>query len=195
MAHELGILSQLDCTLCPPLVTNACRGITQRYPAAGRSGGDAGAALRLSSDFQTTPLFTVATTDADGRATVKFTAPANLGAFSVRAYVVSKGVEGQPSRYGANETELVVRLPVSLTPALPRCVRCGAGGGACVGCLRGRSQNSGIGALGCAHGGNGLPTLRRRPRRSHAAEANLPPPGGGPPCGSSPQDRARRRRL
>ncbi len=31
----------------------------------------------------------------------------------------------QPSKYAANETELVVRLPVSLTPALPRMVRVG----------------------------------------------------------------------
>jgi uncharacterized protein YfaS (alpha-2-macroglobulin family) len=96
------------------------RGSTQRYPAAARGKADASAALRLSEQFQTVPLFRTVKTDAGGRAVVEFEAPANLGAFSVRAYAVSLGVKGRPSKYGGNETKLVVRLPVSLTPALPR---------------------------------------------------------------------------
>ncbi|KAI8474281.1 MAG: hypothetical protein J3K34DRAFT_375003 [Monoraphidium minutum] len=100
-------------------------GITQRYPAVSRSKADAGAALRLSDQFQTVPLFKTVIAGPDGRAAADFEAPANLGAFSVRAYVVSRGAAGAASAYGANETQLVVRLPVSLTPALPRMVRVG----------------------------------------------------------------------
>jgi len=66
------------------------------------------------------PLFQTAVTGADGVANIEFKAPANLGEFTVRAFVVSKGVREQPSKYGANESAVVVRLPVSLTPALPR---------------------------------------------------------------------------
>ncbi|KAI8474284.1 MAG: hypothetical protein J3K34DRAFT_456831 [Monoraphidium minutum] len=101
-------------------------GITQRYPAVSRSTADDGAAaLRLSGQFQTVPLFKTVIAGPDGRAAADFEAPANLGAFSVRAYVVSRGAAGAASAYGANETQLVVRLPVSLTPALPRMVRVG----------------------------------------------------------------------
>ena len=95
-------------------------GITQRYPAASRGAGDAGAALRLSGDFKVTPLFATAVAGADGVAAVEFDATANLGEFAVRAYAVSKGAKGAPSKYGSNETGAVVRLPVSLTPAVPR---------------------------------------------------------------------------
>jgi uncharacterized protein YfaS (alpha-2-macroglobulin family) len=66
------------------------------------------------------PIFKTVTTDADGKAVLPFDAPANLGAFTVRAYAASKAAPGKASRYGANETQAVVRLPVSLTPALPR---------------------------------------------------------------------------
>ncbi|GBF96122.1 hypothetical protein Rsub_08870 [Raphidocelis subcapitata] len=100
-------------------------GITQRYPAASRKMADASAALRISDEFAAVPLFAAAKTDASGRATLPFKAPPNLGRFAVRAFAVSKGKKGAASSYGANETEAVVRLPVSLTPALPRIVRVG----------------------------------------------------------------------
>lgn len=96
-------------------------GVTQRYPTASRGPGEPKAAqLRVSDDFKTTPLFKTAVTDAAGTATVHFNTPANLGTFVVRAYAVSKGAESAPSKYGGNETKVVVRLPVSLTPVLPR---------------------------------------------------------------------------
>lgn len=104
-----------------PRLHAARRGITQRYPASARGKSEGNAQLRLSEDFKTVPVFLAVQADAEGRAVVEFKAPPNLGAFSVRAYAVSKGVADAPSKYGANETRLVVRLPVSLTPALPRC--------------------------------------------------------------------------
>ncbi|GBF96123.1 hypothetical protein Rsub_08871 [Raphidocelis subcapitata] len=100
-------------------------GITQRYPAASRQMADESAALRISDEFAAVPLFAAAKTDASGRATLPFKAPPNLGRFAVRAFAVSKGEKGAASSYGTNETEAVVRLPVSLTPALPRIVRVG----------------------------------------------------------------------
>ncbi|KAG1668836.1 hypothetical protein FOA52_004931 [Chlamydomonas sp. UWO 241] len=106
-------------------------------PAAGNSAmADAGSAaapapqsgadgrvlkMRLQSDFVATPLFMVARTSAIGAGAVTFTAPANLGTFVMRAYVV----EGSTARYGAAETEVVVRRLLSLTPSLPRFVRIG----------------------------------------------------------------------
>ncbi|KAL6763015.1 hypothetical protein V8C86DRAFT_462822 [Haematococcus lacustris] len=74
---------------------------------------------RLSSSFQTTPLFTTLRTAADGQGIATFTAPANLGTFVVRAYAVSKG--GQA--LGSAEGQLVVRRSVSITASLPRAVR------------------------------------------------------------------------
>ncbi|GFH15937.1 predicted protein, partial [Haematococcus lacustris] len=64
---------------------------------------------RLSSSFQTTPLFTTLRTAADGQGIATFTAPANLGTFVVRAYAVSKG--GQA--LGSAEGQLVVRRSVA----------------------------------------------------------------------------------
>ncbi|KAF8068259.1 hypothetical protein HT031_001946 [Scenedesmus sp. PABB004] len=100
-------------------------GLSQRYPAGSRGPGEPGAALRLSSEFVTTPLFTAVTTGADGAARARFAAPPNLGTFTVRAYAASSGSRAAPSKYGANETAVVVRQPLSLTLSTPASVRVG----------------------------------------------------------------------
>ena len=76
---------------------------------------------RLASESVSTPLFSVALTAANGSATVNFTAPFNLGTFVVRAFAVS----GSKALYGAAESELIVRRPISLTASLPRFARVG----------------------------------------------------------------------
>lgn len=87
------------------------------WPCRGRASG-AGAS-------QVTPVFRTVVADASGIVNLEVGSPANLGLFSVRAYAASKGATGRASTYGGNETDVVVRLPVSLTPALPRCAACG----------------------------------------------------------------------
>jgi hypothetical protein len=87
--------------------------------------GDASAQLRLSSEFKTVPVFTIVQTQTDGSASVRFKPPPNLGTFNVRAYAVSKGSTSQPSKYGANETQVIVRRPISLTASTPQSVRVG----------------------------------------------------------------------
>jgi uncharacterized protein YfaS (alpha-2-macroglobulin family) len=93
--------------------------------AGSKNGGDASAQLRLSSEFKTVPVFTIVQTKTDGSATVRFKSPPNLGTFNVRAYAVSKGSTSKPSKYGANETQVIVRRPISLTASTPQSVRVG----------------------------------------------------------------------
>jgi uncharacterized protein YfaS (alpha-2-macroglobulin family) len=88
-------------------------------------GNAASAQLRLSSEFKTVPVFTIVQTRTDGSANVRFKPPPNLGTFNVRAYAVSKGSTSQPSKYGANETQVIVRRPISLTASTPQSVRVG----------------------------------------------------------------------
>eukprot|EP00775_Hariotina_reticulata_P009083 gene9083-9253_t len=92
--------------------------------------GAASTSVRLQGDFRVTPLFTVTTTASNGVASAAFTAPDNLGRFVVRAYVAAPTPPGIKTAavavlYGADETELIVRRTVSLTPSLPRQVRAG----------------------------------------------------------------------
>lgn len=99
---------------------------SQRYPAgspAKSSGEDA--SLRRQSDFVTTPLFTVLTTKSDGRGTVTLKVPQNLGSFVIRAYAATKGSPIAASKYGSDESWLLVRRTVSLTPSVPRIARVG----------------------------------------------------------------------
>lgn len=107
-----------------------------RNAAGGRSAGPsaaaAGAQLRLQQAFKVTALFKVAQTGPDGKATVEFPAPDNLGRFVVRAYVAApkaavKAASSSSSGvvYGAGESQLIVRRTVSMVPSLPRQVRVG----------------------------------------------------------------------
>uniref|UniRef100_A0A383WAS0 EGF-like domain-containing protein n=1 Tax=Tetradesmus obliquus TaxID=3088 RepID=A0A383WAS0_TETOB len=100
-------------------------GLSQRYPSGSKAGGDASAQLRLSSEFKTVPVFTIVQTKTDGSASIRFKSPPNLGTFNVRAYAVSKGSTDKPSKYGANETQVIVRRPISLTASTPQSVRVG----------------------------------------------------------------------
>ncbi len=70
------------------------------------------------------------TTDANGIVSTAFTAPSNLGTFSVRAYVTANpgptaNSTAAASKYGSNETDVVVRRALSLTPSVPVAVRVG----------------------------------------------------------------------
>eukprot|EP00775_Hariotina_reticulata_P009988 gene9988-10143_t len=98
-------------------------GLSQRYPSGSKGQADPGAALRLSGEFKTVPVFAILKATTDGSATVRFKAPANLGTFNVRAYAVSKGVVGKSSKYGANETQVIVRQPLSLVGSVPLSAR------------------------------------------------------------------------
>eukprot|EP00210_Caulerpa_lentillifera_P009043 g8630.t1 len=72
---------------------------------------------RLESEFQTTPLFVTEVAEG-GIIRVNFTAPANLGTFTVRAYAATgTGI------FGSAESEIIVRREVSLTPSVPRFAR------------------------------------------------------------------------
>jgi uncharacterized protein YfaS (alpha-2-macroglobulin family) len=64
-------------------------------------------------------------TGSDGVATIPIKAPANLGAFAIRAYAVTKGIAKTSSKYGSNDTQVIVRNPLSLTESVPRIVRIG----------------------------------------------------------------------
>ena len=64
-------------------------------------------------------------TNAEGVAILTIKAPANLGAFAIRAYAVTKGVPKTSSKYGSNDTQVIVRNPLSLTESVPRIVRIG----------------------------------------------------------------------
>jgi hypothetical protein len=93
---------------------------------AGAAAAAPGAAsLRLQSDFKVTPLFAVAVTGDDGVVTLPFATPANLGTFVIRAYVASPEDGEAATRYGAGDSSVVVRRPVSLVPSVPRLVRTG----------------------------------------------------------------------
>jgi len=109
---------------------------TSSNAAGGRSAGPsaaaAGAQLRMQQAFKVTALFKVAQTGPDGKATVEFPAPDNLGRFVVRAYVAApkaavKAASSSSSGvvYGAGESQLIVRRTVSMVPSLPRQVRVG----------------------------------------------------------------------
>eukprot|EP00210_Caulerpa_lentillifera_P009052 g8639.t1 len=75
--------------------------------------------VRLESEFQTTPLFVTEVAEG-GVIRVNFTAPANLGTFTVRAYAATgTGI------FGSAESEIIVRREVSLTPSIPRFARVG----------------------------------------------------------------------
>lgn len=110
------------------LANDAVAGTAAEATGAGGGGGGGaggGAPLRLQGDFRVTALFAVATAGADGVARVPFTAPANLGAFAVRAYAASPPDGEAPARYGSGEGSVVVRRPVSLVGSVPRIVRSG----------------------------------------------------------------------
>ncbi|CAD7704606.1 unnamed protein product [Ostreobium quekettii] len=105
------------------------RVMNQPQPASGPSAGpslrvraasESDPAVRLENQFQTTPLFELISTEADGMGRVNFTAPPNLGTFVVRAYAVT-----DKAQHGGGEAEVIVRLPLSLTPSVPRIVRVG----------------------------------------------------------------------
>lgn len=100
-------------------------GLSQRYPSGSQGNAGPAAELRLSSQFETVPVFTIIHTKTDGSSTVKFKAPPNLGTFNVRAYAVTKGSTDKPSKFGANETQVIVRRPISLTASVPQSVRVG----------------------------------------------------------------------
>jgi len=93
--------------------------------SAGGGVGSGGASVRLQSDFVVTPLFAVVTTGDDGVATLPFKAPSNLGTFVIRAYVASPENGESPTQYGASDSSVVVRRPVSLVPSIPRITRTG----------------------------------------------------------------------
>ncbi|GMH45788.1 hypothetical protein BSKO_13751 [Bryopsis sp. KO-2023] len=76
--------------------------------------------LRAQSDFKVTPLFKTVKTDENGEAQIDFIAPDNLGTFVIRAYAASDTLQR-----GSNETEILVRLPLSLSASAPRLVRVG----------------------------------------------------------------------
>lgn len=96
-----------------------------RGAGGGAPGGGGGATVRLQSEFKTTPLFAVSKTNAGGAAVVAFKAPPNLGTFIVRAYVASPPDGEAPTRYGSDESKVIVRRAVSLLPSIPRIVRSG----------------------------------------------------------------------
>ena len=54
-------------------------------------------------------------------ATFTFTSPPNFGTFELRAYAVS----ADGAHFATASTEIIVRRPISLTPAVPRVVRVG----------------------------------------------------------------------
>ncbi len=62
----------------------------------------------------------------DGKATVSFQMPQNLGTWRVSAVAVSKSTQSQKSlEYVKGQTRFVSRLPVSLQPSMPRVSRVG----------------------------------------------------------------------
>lgn len=121
----------------PALAKSAADGAGASNAANGSGGRNAGSAaaagaqLRLQSDFKVTPLFKVVKTGAEGKVTVDFPAPDNLGRFVVRTYVASAKAASSSSSsgsgvvYGGTESDLIVRRTVSLVPSLPRQVRVG----------------------------------------------------------------------
>nr|MBA3452148.1 hypothetical protein [Deltaproteobacteria bacterium] len=83
------------------------------------SGGDAPGTLR--SRFAATAVWTPgAVTNADGIATVKFTAPDNLTAFRVMVVAADKG-----ERFGSGDQRFTVSKPLQLHQALPRFLNLG----------------------------------------------------------------------
>lgn len=83
------------------------------------SGGDAPGTLR--SRFAATAVWTPgAVTNADGIATVKFTAPDNLTAFRVMVVAADKG-----ERFGSADQRFTVSKPLQLLQALPRFLNLG----------------------------------------------------------------------
>lgn len=76
--------------------------------------------VRVQTDFKVTPLVSVVKTDNQGRANVHFVAPDNTGTFVIRAYAA-----GRQAQHGMAEIEVINRLPLTLTPSVPRFVRIG----------------------------------------------------------------------
>ncbi|GMH34411.1 hypothetical protein BSKO_02245 [Bryopsis sp. KO-2023] len=101
-----------------PLTGPSSRSPTE---ASGSSDQTVEPKLRLKENFKVTPIFKTIRVDPDtGYGTVDFTAPDSLGTFSVRAYASS-----DLAQRGSFESEIVVRLPLSLTSSAPRFVRIG----------------------------------------------------------------------
>eukprot|EP00892_Ulva_mutabilis_P003496 jgi/Ulvmu1/1518/UM011_0248.1 len=92
---------------------------------AAEGGGSATQAPRLISPLDTTPFFRVARL-APGTPTqqLQLTAPAALTTYVVRAFAAS----ATGDIFGSEETELIVRRVVSLTPSAPRLLRTGDNG-------------------------------------------------------------------
>jgi hypothetical protein len=109
---------------------NASASMGGNAAGAAAGAGAAGAQLRLQQAFKVTPLFKTVTTRADGKVTVDFPAPDNLGRFVVRAYVAAPKAAVKTASdsnsgvvYGGGESAVIVRRTVSLVPSLPRQVR------------------------------------------------------------------------
>jgi uncharacterized protein YfaS (alpha-2-macroglobulin family) len=103
-------------------------GLFGRIPFAELPGGDEGekedgdaGRPTVRRDFKSVPFYEPSiAVGADGKARVMVKLPDNLTTFKLRAKVAAG-----PDRFGAGTGELDVRLPVVVTPVLPRFVRAG----------------------------------------------------------------------
>lgn len=98
-----------------------------RTPGGGEAAREAGAARKLldqvsvRKDFRSVPYFEpTLEVGEDGTATVRIDLPDNLTNFMVRAEAVGNG-----DRFGYATSQIAVRLPVIVQPALPRFLRYG----------------------------------------------------------------------
>lgn len=95
------------------------QGYGEKGRPPGGDGGGSGGGFR--SNFKTTAFFVPATvTDAQGRAEVEVKLPDDLTTYRVMALAVTEGEQA-----GVGGTEIVVRKPLLVLPALPRLARVG----------------------------------------------------------------------